>query len=198
MQPNNALDQTVRPVTPVAGGQRARQSGPQVSAGVRRLEALVDLASMSDLDQHNHEFEVANLVHDPVGPLSHAVAVVCADELLTARWARVCRKALDASDDLSANLLRFDPLDLLCRRVLDSEAISSHFASSTSQSPRRPARVRVPASQMPRGPRRRQQGPRAQHHSPSRKPSGRWRQPSASAHDERWVRSRRSRDERHS
>ena len=34
--PNSALDLTVRPVTPVAGAQRARQSGPQVSAGVRR------------------------------------------------------------------------------------------------------------------------------------------------------------------
>ena len=33
--PNSALDLTVRPVTPVAETQRARQSGPQVSAGVR-------------------------------------------------------------------------------------------------------------------------------------------------------------------
>ncbi len=165
---------------------------------VRRLEALVDLASMSDLDQDNHEFEVADLVHDPVDPLSHPVAVAYTSEFFAARWARVCRKALDASDDLSADLLRFDPLDLLRRRGLDSEAIASHFASSTAGSPQRIARVRVPAAQMPLGPRRRRQGPRAQHHSPSRKPSGRWRQPSASAHDERSVRSRRSRDERHS
>ena len=35
-QPNSALDRTVRPVTPVAAAQRARQSGPPVSAGVRR------------------------------------------------------------------------------------------------------------------------------------------------------------------
>ena len=33
--PNRALDRTVRPVTPVAGGQRARQSVPPVSASVR-------------------------------------------------------------------------------------------------------------------------------------------------------------------
>ena len=36
MLPNRALDLSVRPVTPVAGVQRARQSVPQVSAGVRR------------------------------------------------------------------------------------------------------------------------------------------------------------------
>jgi hypothetical protein len=35
---NSALDLTVRPVTPVAEGQRARQSGPQVSASVRPIE----------------------------------------------------------------------------------------------------------------------------------------------------------------
>ena len=33
--PNSALDRTVRPVTPVARGQRARQSAPPVSASVR-------------------------------------------------------------------------------------------------------------------------------------------------------------------
>jgi hypothetical protein len=32
---NSALDLTVRPVTPVASGQRARQSVPPVSASVR-------------------------------------------------------------------------------------------------------------------------------------------------------------------
>ena len=35
MLPNSALDRTVRPVTPVAETQRARQSVPPVSAGVR-------------------------------------------------------------------------------------------------------------------------------------------------------------------
>jgi len=35
--PNSALDLTVRPVTPVDGAQRARQSGQQVIASVRRL-----------------------------------------------------------------------------------------------------------------------------------------------------------------
>ena len=35
---NSALDRTVRPVTPVAGAQRARQSGPPVSASVRLLK----------------------------------------------------------------------------------------------------------------------------------------------------------------
>ena len=34
MLPNSALDRTDRPVAPVAEGQRARQSGPPVSAGV--------------------------------------------------------------------------------------------------------------------------------------------------------------------
>ena len=38
--PNSALDLSVRPVTPVAGAQRARQSGPQVSASVRLLNEL--------------------------------------------------------------------------------------------------------------------------------------------------------------
>ena len=33
---NRALDLSVRPVTPVAGAQRARQSVPQVSASVRQ------------------------------------------------------------------------------------------------------------------------------------------------------------------
>jgi hypothetical protein len=33
--PNSALGRTVRPVTPVAVGQRARQSLPPVSASVR-------------------------------------------------------------------------------------------------------------------------------------------------------------------
>jgi hypothetical protein len=33
---NSALDRSVRPVTPVAGEQRARQSVPPVSASVRR------------------------------------------------------------------------------------------------------------------------------------------------------------------
>jgi hypothetical protein len=32
--PNSALDRTVRPVTPSAGAQRARQSVPPVSASV--------------------------------------------------------------------------------------------------------------------------------------------------------------------
>ena len=36
--PNSALDLSVRPVTPVAKAQLARQSVPQVSASVRRLE----------------------------------------------------------------------------------------------------------------------------------------------------------------
>jgi hypothetical protein len=36
--PNSALDQTVPPVTPVAVGQRVRQSGPPVSASVRQHE----------------------------------------------------------------------------------------------------------------------------------------------------------------
>ena len=36
LAPNSALDLTVRPVTPVARAQRARQSVPQVSAGVRQ------------------------------------------------------------------------------------------------------------------------------------------------------------------
>ena len=34
--PNSALDRTVRPVTPVAEAQRARQSLPPVSASVSR------------------------------------------------------------------------------------------------------------------------------------------------------------------
>ncbi len=34
---NSALDLSVRPVTPVAEAQRARQSVPQVSASVRQL-----------------------------------------------------------------------------------------------------------------------------------------------------------------
>ena len=97
---------------------------------------------MSDLEQDNHEFEVAKLVRDPVGPLSQAAVVAFTGELFTARWARVCRKALDASDDLPADLVRFELLDLFRRRVLDSEAISFHFASSTSRSPPRPVRVR--------------------------------------------------------
>ena len=33
---NSALDLTCRAVTPFAGAQRARQSGPQVSASVRQ------------------------------------------------------------------------------------------------------------------------------------------------------------------
>jgi hypothetical protein len=37
MAPNSALDRTDRPVTPVADGQRARQSVPPVSASVRLL-----------------------------------------------------------------------------------------------------------------------------------------------------------------
>jgi hypothetical protein len=36
-RPNSALDLTVRPVTPVAVGHRARQPGPQVSASVMPL-----------------------------------------------------------------------------------------------------------------------------------------------------------------
>ena len=35
LAPNSALDLTIRPVTPVAGAQRARQSVAQVSASVR-------------------------------------------------------------------------------------------------------------------------------------------------------------------
>ena len=45
--PNSALDRTVRPVTPVARGQRARQSAPPVSASVRQHtggRALVGVA----------------------------------------------------------------------------------------------------------------------------------------------------------
>jgi hypothetical protein len=38
--PNSALDRPARPVTPVARAQRARQSGPPVSAGVRRTVHL--------------------------------------------------------------------------------------------------------------------------------------------------------------
>jgi hypothetical protein len=34
--PNSARDRTARPVTPVAEAQRARQSGPPVSASVRQ------------------------------------------------------------------------------------------------------------------------------------------------------------------
>jgi hypothetical protein len=36
LKPNSALDRSVRPVTPVAEGQRARQSVPPVSASVRQ------------------------------------------------------------------------------------------------------------------------------------------------------------------
>jgi hypothetical protein len=38
--PNSALDPTARPVTPVAGAQRARQSGPRVSASVGRTRRV--------------------------------------------------------------------------------------------------------------------------------------------------------------
>jgi len=59
----------------------------RLDSGVGRLEGLSDLAPMSDLDQHNHEFEVASLVipclfaipalwyltYSPIHELSHVL-----------------------------------------------------------------------------------------------------------------------------
>ncbi len=89
--------------------------GVPLKRSVRRLTVLVDVASMADLDDHDHQFLVANLVHDAVGTLSDAIAISRAGEFLVAWRSWIGCEARDAPDELSADLLRLDPLDLLGR-----------------------------------------------------------------------------------
>ncbi len=78
--PNSALDLTVRPVTPVAGAQRARQSVPQVSASVRRRTRCLTLAiSCALLIASSAGAQVVNLPATPCEAVSPdgRFAVVC-------------------------------------------------------------------------------------------------------------------------
>jgi hypothetical protein len=99
--PNSALDRSVRPVTPVAGAQRARQSVPPVSASVRRL-GLLGMALASLLpggflcgcraqalpETSNDECEVWCAVLDRQGPASqYPVSERTHGLALSSKWA---------------------------------------------------------------------------------------------------------------
>ena len=53
-----------------------------------RLPMTVDVATMPDLYDDDQDFEVADLIDDPVIPLPDAVTIV-ARELLAARWSGI-------------------------------------------------------------------------------------------------------------
>jgi TonB family protein len=94
VQPNSALDRSSRSVTPVADGQRARQSVPPVSASVRRnvgpLLQLFLLALAIVACAHRRPMECSMCGEATVFPLLHGTAAlerlvlidpdICSDE----------------------------------------------------------------------------------------------------------------------
>jgi hypothetical protein len=117
---NNLRNRTVAQTSAQQAVAANGTVAPPLKRGVRRLEVLVDVASMTGLYEHHHQFVIADLIHDTPGALSYAVTFSCPGELFAAPRSWVDRKRLDPLDDLASDLFRLDPLNLLGGGVFDS------------------------------------------------------------------------------
>lgn len=94
----------------------------------------IDVATMTDLDDHDDKIHVMDLVQNSVVPLSKTIMVV-PREFLAARRPRVARQRRDRRDDPAAVRLR-QGLDFLVGRRLDEESIACHDAGGPLRQPR--------------------------------------------------------------
>ena len=86
----------------------------------------VHLAAMADLHDLYDSPLVVYRVHDPVGTLADAVAVLFSGELLTPMRARCVSETLDSGDEANADCARLNGLEFLGSRRLDEDAIACH------------------------------------------------------------------------
>ena len=92
----------------------------------------VCVASLAYLHDIDHERIIFNRVHDPVGSLSDAVAILTR-ELLASGRTRITRQRSDTGYHTLAVPFLGDRLDLSYRRWLDENPISCHCVSGPLQ-----------------------------------------------------------------
>ncbi len=150
----------------------------------------IDVATMTDLDDHDDKSQVLNLVQDSVVPLSKAVSLL-PRELFATRRPRIARQRRNLRDDPSALLLR-EGCDLLAGRRLDEKLIVCHDAGDPSRRPRSQDSAPWLCRQMRRDRLRLLRGYAGALCSPDRKQTSRSLQPSSGQpdggrHRGRWL-----------
>src|SRR6266498_22863 len=124
----------------------------------------VHILPVSNLDDVHGQTFVFNCVKDAVIALSEAELVGCAGKLFSARWSRIFPECSNSADD-SLSIFSGYGLELFCRRLLDSDAITCHVASENEQRSRNRSTVHAGAPRMPRGHRHPRRGFAAKHRS---------------------------------